>query len=62
MLELIRKENESEDPAKARISNRPFSVDSGTLMRGPCMGSWLRFVTSQQRRSCRRKRSHHDGS
>jgi len=62
MLELIRKENRSEDPAKPRISNRPLSVDSGTLLRGPCMGSWLRFVTSQQRRSSGRKRCHHDGS
>ena len=32
-LELIRKENESKDPAKPRISNRPLSVDSGTLLR-----------------------------
>jgi hypothetical protein len=38
-LELIHKENESEDPAKPRISNRPLSVDSGTLLREPCMGS-----------------------
>ena len=32
-LELIRKENGSEDPAKPRISNRALSVDSGTLLR-----------------------------
>ena len=32
-LELIRKENGSEDLAKQRISNRPLSVDSGTLLR-----------------------------
>ena len=32
-LELIRKENGSEDLAKQRISNRPISVDSGTLLR-----------------------------
>jgi len=32
-LELIRKENESEDLAKQRISNRPLSVDSGTLLK-----------------------------
>ena len=29
----IRKENESEDPAKPRISDRPLSVDSGALLR-----------------------------
>ena len=33
-LELIRKENGSEDPVKSRISNRPLSVDSGTWLRG----------------------------
>jgi hypothetical protein len=38
-LELIHKENGSEDPAKPQILNRPLSVDSGTLLRGPCMGS-----------------------
>jgi len=32
-LELIRKENGSEDLAKQRISNRPLSVNSGTLLR-----------------------------
>jgi hypothetical protein len=32
-LELIRKENGSEDLAKQRISNRPLAVDSGTLLR-----------------------------
>jgi hypothetical protein len=32
-LALIRKENGSEDLAKQRISNRPLSVDSGTLLR-----------------------------
>jgi hypothetical protein len=32
-LELIRKENRSEDPAKPRILNRQLSMDSGTLLR-----------------------------
>ena len=32
-LELIRKENGSEDLAKQRISNRPLSVDFETLLR-----------------------------
>jgi hypothetical protein len=32
-LELIRKENGSEDLAKQRISNRTLAVDSGTLLR-----------------------------
>ena len=32
-MALIRKENGSEDLAKQRISNRPISVDSGTLLR-----------------------------
>jgi hypothetical protein len=32
-LELNRKENGSENPAKPRISNRPLSGNSGTLLR-----------------------------
>jgi|LauGreDrversion2_2_1035103.scaffolds.fasta_scaffold105773_1 hypothetical protein len=32
-LELIRKENRSEDPAKPRNLNRQLSMDSGTLLR-----------------------------
>jgi hypothetical protein len=32
-LELMLKENGSEDLAKPRILNRPFSEDSGTLLR-----------------------------
>jgi hypothetical protein len=30
---LIRKENGSEDPSKPQFSNRPLSVESGTLLR-----------------------------
>ena len=36
---LIRKENESEDPAKPRILNRQLSMDSGTLLRANTTGS-----------------------
>jgi hypothetical protein len=38
-LELIRKENGSEDLAKQRISNRPLAVDSGTLLRYNLVGT-----------------------
>ena len=33
MRALIRKENGFEDPAKPQFSNRPLSVESGTLLR-----------------------------